>query len=316
MRVRKTILSLYAALFAVGILTAPLHSRAADEDDSATKPAIENVAATDAPHQIPAKPCPVTKAHVDGTRHPVSGKKAGGDASNPADTVSSLTLNLEWRHNEHGDTGRTDTFGVRVQAKLGIAKPFFVLLEMPFLYAYNDQTTDSATNPDGAAPSKFGISDLRIRAFYLPYMKQTIGFSGFGISLDMFAPSGAEEYYLGSGNWTLAPGLLFEFTATKWLGIYPILSYSATFPLAGGDPLVQSISVQTYFVFRIPKHLFVQIIPDYAQVFSPDAEGTFNTEFILGWQPNKSGLQLRYLRQFVGDNGTIDQVRVAYNYFF
>jgi hypothetical protein len=301
----KPIVWLLAAFLATGICIAPSRCPAATVD----------TAVVNAHESTPATPCPVTKAEVEGTRHPVSGKKAGGDASNPADTVSSLTLNLEWRHNEHGDTGRTDTFGVRIAAKLGIAKPFFVYLEMPLLYAFNDQTKDSTTDPNGEAPSKFGISDLRIRAFYLPYTKHTIGFSGFGLSIDVYAPSGAEEYYLGTGNWTLAPGVLFEFTATKWLGIYPILSYSATFPLAGGDPLIQSVALQAYFVFRIPKHFFFQIIPDYVQQVSPDITATFNTEFILGWQPNKSGLQLIYQRQFVGDNGIIDEVRFAFNYF-
>jgi hypothetical protein len=225
-------------------------------------------------------------------------------------------MNLEWQHHEHS-AGRTDTYGVRIETKLGFSPKFSMTIELPVAYADNSETVDDATG-NGKADSLFGVGDLRLRLFYLPYKKKKKGLSSFGISADVFMPTGNPNYYLGSGDWVLAPGVIWGLFAAQWLQIYPILSYSATIPGVPdtGREIKHALTLQAYFVFRLPAKVFFQVIPYYTQVLSPSTDALFNTEFALGWQKNKHGLSARYLRQFVGDEGIIDQVRISYMYFF
>jgi hypothetical protein len=225
-------------------------------------------------------------------------------------------MNLEWQRKEHA-RGTTHAYGLRISPKLGISKALMVLLEMPFQYTDNSGTKNDAAGV-GKADNQFGIGDVRFRLFYLPYKKLKPGIMAFGASVDVFAPSGMAEYYLGNASWVVAPGLIWGFVLAKWFQIFPIVSYNAVLPdrQDTGRDTIQNLTLQAFAVFRLPQNLFAQLVPFYGQQLSPDTAVTFNTEVIFGWQPGAHGIKIQYLRQFVGDTGVIDQVRLGYSYFY
>ena len=98
----------------------------------------------------------------------------------------------------------------------------------------------------------------------------------------------------------MAPGLAWGVALAKWFILFPILSYSAALPdeTGTGRDTLHSITAQVYGVFKLPQNLFIQLVPGFGMEVSPSVDVNFNTEFVLGWQPNHHGLKLSYLRQF------------------
>lgn len=87
--------------------------------------------------------------------------------------------------------------------------------EVPFLYS-------NVTN-------YFGLSDIRLRSFYVPYIDYDRTIGALGMSLDLFIPTGNEEQQLGSGSWSISPGIITGIMINNNYSIWPTVSYRYQF---------------------------------------------------------------------------------------
>ena len=172
------------------------------------------------------------------------------DASKPTNFYSFLDNTLEYssRPNEN-------VIGYRGKITLTPSEAHLILGEVPLLY--NDRT------------EKFGLGDLRVRYFWLPYKNYDKFVGAFGPSVDVFMPTGSFVNGLGSSRWVVSPGITMGLMATDWIQFFPILSYQyASRPT--GDGIPESAKNETNgFTFQVITPIvfsdvfFIQITPIY-----------------------------------------------------
>lgn len=109
------------------------------------------------------------------------------------------------------NSSNQNVFGYRGNLTYAPSGEHLVLSEVPLLY--NDRT------------KKFGLGDIRIRYFWLPYKDYSKFVGAFGPSLDIFIPTGNFEDGLGSSSWVVSPGVTVGLMAAEWIQFFPILSY-------------------------------------------------------------------------------------------
>ena len=128
------------------------------------------------------------------------------DASKPTNFYSFIDNTLEYQ-----TSSNQNIFGYRGNLTLAPSSEHLVLAEIPLMY--NDRT------------SKFGLGDIRVRYFWLPYKDYSSFLGAFGPSIDIFAPTGSFEDGLGSSSWVVSPGITVGLMAADWIQFFPILSY-------------------------------------------------------------------------------------------
>lgn len=173
------------------------------------------------------------------------------DASKPTNLYTRLNNNVEITTQE----GKTSTWGYR--ANFSYASPseeHQLTVEFPLLYNTNSK--------------EFGLGDMRFRYFWVPYKDYAKKPGAFGLTVDLFAPTGSFEKGLGSGRWTIAPGLMLGFVFGKW-GAFPIVSYqynskqnSDLIPEDQKESL-NGFSFQVYNSYVINAKNFIDFTPAY-----------------------------------------------------
>lgn len=151
-----------------------------------------------------------------------------------------------------------------------------MLAEIPFRYISNTK--------------KFGLSDIRMRYFYIPYRNYSKFLGSFGASLDIYAPVGKYEYGLGSSSWRFSPGIIIGLMANKsgTISFFPGISYLYTSkPRSDAVPeelkeADHGFTVQLLSSFVISDDWFVQITPIWDV---KDFNDTREDEFILEVEP-------------------------------
>jgi hypothetical protein len=128
------------------------------------------------------------------------------DASKPTNFYSFIDNTLEYQTSDN-----QNIYGYRGNLTLAPAEEHLVLAEIPLLY--NDRT------------SKFGLGDIRVRYFWLPYKNYDEFVGAFGPSIDIFAPTGSYEDGLGTSSWVISPGVTVGLMAADWIQFFPVLSY-------------------------------------------------------------------------------------------
>ena len=172
------------------------------------------------------------------------------DASKPTNFYSLLDNTLEWV-----SSPEMNIYGYRGKLMIAPSEFHLILGELPLLY--NDVS------------AKFGIGDIRARYFYLPYKNYEKFFGSFGPSIDIYVPSGSREDGLGTGRWTIAPGVTAGLMLADWIQFFPILSYQySSKPVGSSVPEAMNkamhgitFQLRTPVVFS-PK-FFMQIVPKY-----------------------------------------------------
>ncbi len=170
------------------------------------------------------------------------------DASKPTNFYSFLDNTLELT-NSPGQ----NVFGYRGKLTLAPSEAHLVLAEIPLLY--NDRT------------SRFGLGDIRARYFWLPYKNYDRFIGAFGPSIDVFAPVGSFEDGIGSGRWTVSPGVTVGLMAADWIQFFPILSYQYQSkpvydnPLPAADRDRHGVTFQVITPLVFSEVFFVQITP-------------------------------------------------------
>lgn len=172
------------------------------------------------------------------------------DASKPTNFYSLLDNTLE-----NTNSPIQNVMGYRGKIMIAPSEAHLILGELPLLY--NDRT------------KKFGLSDIRVRYFYLPYKNYDKLLGAFGPSIDIFTPTGSFENGLGSGRWIVSPGLTAGLMVADWIQFFPILSYQyASKPVYDNVPeeLDKSTSGITFQVITpvvFSDKFFMQITPIY-----------------------------------------------------
>lgn len=133
------------------------------------------------------------------------------DNSKPTNVYSQLDNFLEFTRYE-----TYNTFGYNPKLSYTPNEDNALNIEVPLLYS---SKTD-----------KFGLSDIRLRYFYIPYRDYTKTFGAFGASFDMFIPTGKYEDGLGSSSWRFSPGFTFGLILndSQTISAFPVVSYIYT----------------------------------------------------------------------------------------
>ncbi|HMG67122.1 MAG TPA: hypothetical protein VK588_05520 [Chitinophagaceae bacterium] len=173
------------------------------------------------------------------------------DPSKPTNLYNRLSNNIEYNFLRNGNR----TFGYRanfVWASPG--KHHSAQVELPLLYATSSK--------------KWGLSDIRIRYYWIPYRNYSRKPGAFGLVFDGYMPTGNYEDGLGRGRLIAAPGLYTAFIFSK-ISIFPIISY-----LYNGVIMDNKISennkksfngyiVQSVLVYRFNKKSYLDCTPGF-----------------------------------------------------
>ncbi len=133
------------------------------------------------------------------------------DNSKPTNVYSQIDNYFEYK-----DAKDYNTIGYNGKLSYAANEDNLLMVEIPI--KYNSQT------------EKFGLSDTRLRYFYIPYRDYTKVLGAFGTSLDIYMPTGNYEHGLGSSSWRFAPGITCGIMANKkgTISFFPLLGYLYT----------------------------------------------------------------------------------------
>jgi hypothetical protein len=196
------------------------------------------------------------------------------DASKPTNFYSFIDNTFEYQSNDN-----QNIYGYRGNLTLAPAEEHLVLSEIPLLY--NDRT------------SKFGLGDIRVRYFWLPYKNYDEFVGAFGPSIDVSAPSGSYEDGLGSSSWVLSPGFTVGLMAADWIQFFPILSYQyvskQTTDLIPDDQKKnrQGLTFQIITPIVFNDKFFMQLTPVFSlNDFDNEKEDSFAQEVFASYSIN------------------------------
>lgn len=223
------------------------------------------------------------------------------DASKPTNFYSSLDNTLEMNLLR----STVSLIGYRGKLTLAPSERHLILAEIPLLYSLPNE--------------KFGLGDVRARYFYLPYKNYERFIGAFGPSVDIIAPTGSAANGIGSGRWTIAPGLATGFMFAEWIQVFPVLSYQYMTKSSFGDSLarnpINGISLQFITPLVISPQVYFQITPILNENFQ-NGIGTFTyvQELNFCYQVTPKGLISAYYKGDFKNSG--HQMSVGYTFYF
>ena len=193
------------------------------------------------------------------------------DNSKPTNLYSQIDNFIEFVH-----APEFNTFGYNPRISYAPNEAISFVLEVPL--RYNDFS------------QKFGLADVRLRTFYVPYKNYEKTLGSFGASLDIIAPTGNYENGFGSSSWRISPGVIFGIMLNKkqTISMFPNLSYTYTSTPSSNlipDELKETdhgLSLQLINSFVLGDDAFILITPIYD---IKDIADTKEDEFILEIEP-------------------------------
>lgn len=224
------------------------------------------------------------------------------DASKPTNFYNSVNHAFEFTSRPDGG----NLLGYRANLVLAPSEKNLILGEIPVLY--NTETKN------------FGLGDIRARYFYLPYKNYSKFFGAFGPSIDIIAPTGNWSNGIGTGRWTIAPGIAMGLMFSEAIQVFPILSYQHMSKPVNSDSSaanneINGGSLQFVTVIVPSPKIFFQITPTFAQSYQNES-GSFSyiQEISIGYQMGpKSVLGAYCKRDFKND---LTQVSIGLTKFF
>ena len=224
------------------------------------------------------------------------------DASKPTNFYNSVNHAFEFISRPDGG----NLLGYRANVVLAPSEKNLILGEIPLQY-----NTES---------KNFGLGDIRARYFYLPYKNYTKFFGAFGPSIDIIAPTGNSSNGIGSGRWTIAPGIAMGLMFSESIQVFPILSYQYISKAVNSDnsaanDAINGGSLQFVTVLVASPKTFFQITPTFSQSYQ-NSIGSFSyiQEINFGYQIGaKSVLGAYCKRDFKSD---LTQVSIGFTRYF
>ena len=154
-------------------------------------------------------------------------------------------------------TADYNTFGYNPRISYAPNSDNSLVLEVPFLYT-------TKTN-------SYGLADIRLKYFYVPYRDYTKFFGALGLSTDVFFPVGDYKDGLGSSSWRVSPGLMMGFMLNEkqTISAFPVVSYIYTSkPTSNEIPeelreVDHGLNLQIITSFIISDGIFIIFTPIY-----------------------------------------------------
>jgi len=201
------------------------------------------------------------------------------DASKPTNFYPTLTNNVEYNSKDSG----SDVWGYRGEFVYPPSERWLFQAEVPLLY--------------NTGTEKFGLSDVRVRAFWLPYKNYDNFFGAFGPSVDVFMPTGSFEDGLGTSSWSVSIGATGALMLADWIQTFPIVSYLYT-----GKPATDLIpesqkadrnglTIQSITPVVFSDKLFAQVTPVWSLSDFEDEKTSRYIQELLVQYAIKSNLQ-------------------------
>ncbi len=220
------------------------------------------------------------------------------DPSKPTNIYTRINNNVEYNNNN----GKEE-IGYRFNYNYA-SKNIQLSAEIPFMY-----------NSDS---KQFGLSDIRVRSFYVPYINYEKTFGGFGVSFDVFLPTGNPEHQLGSGNWSLSPGLMAGFIVNNSYSVWPILSYRYQFN-SEGDAFKQQhgMTIQLMNTINLSEKIYLIATPMYLMNdFSNEYNDLAGGELEFNYMLKKNKIQVgAFTRQLANASVQSQSYRVMLRIF-
>ncbi|HEY2720393.1 MAG TPA: hypothetical protein VGI82_01625 [Chitinophagaceae bacterium] len=217
------------------------------------------------------------------------------DPSKPTNLYNRLSNNLEY--NFLGGSKRT--YGYRANLVLASADQHHALhIEIPLLYA--------------TSSNKFGLGDLRVRYYWIPYKKYSKMPGAFGFIIDSYVPTGNFSDGLGRGRWIVAPGITSAFVFGKF-STFPVIAYLYSGKImsskisASARKALNGYIIQSTFVYKFKKS-YIDCTPIFMKnSYSNGGRNDFVVEsnFLYMLKPNKIQIGCFERRYFLGSSTTL-----------
>jgi hypothetical protein len=225
------------------------------------------------------------------------------DPSKPTNLYDRLSNNLEYNFLRNGSR----TYGYRANLVLASRdQRNSVHIEIPLLYStFSD---------------KFGLSDIRLRYYWIPYKHYSRKPGAFGLLLDSYMPTGSFKNGLGRGRWIFAPGLSTAFVFGRF-STFPIVAYLYSSEIkdsktsSPGSEALSGYIIQSICVYKFKKSYL-----DCTPIFMKNSySNTGKDDFVLEGnylymvKPNKMQVGCFARRYFHGNSTTL---RAAWRIYF
>ena len=225
------------------------------------------------------------------------------DPSKPTNLYDRLSNNLEYNFLKNGSR----TYGYRANLVLASRdQRNSVHIEIPLLYSTFSQ--------------KFGLSDIRLRYYWIPYKHYSRKPGAFGLLLDSYMPTGSLKNGLGRGRWIFAPGLSTAFVFGRF-STFPIISYLYSGEIRGsktssmGAGTLNGYMIQSICVYKFRKS-YLDCTPIFMKnSYSNNGKDDFVLEgnYLHMVKPNKMQVGCFARRYFHGKSTTL---RAALRIYF
>jgi hypothetical protein len=224
------------------------------------------------------------------------------DASKPTNFYSYLNNSLEFTSREKNG----NLVGYRANVTYSPSDKHLFLGEVPLQYNLKRE--------------KFGLGDIRVRYFYLPYKDYDKFVGALGPSVDIIAPTGKASNGIGAGRWIVAPGVATALMFADWIQVFPVLSYQymskpVYVDTTVVDKPINGITLQFISVLAISQKAFVALTPTFNEHFLAGTSSfSYIQELSFGYMMTPKGQISAYLKGDFKDN--LYQMSVGYTVFF
>lgn len=207
------------------------------------------------------------------------------DASKPTNFYNSINHAFEYVSRPEGG----NLIGYRANLVLAPSDRNLILGEVPIQY-----NTES---------KKLGLGDIRARYFYLPYKNYEKFFGVCGPSIDIIAPTGSMANGIGTGRWTIAPGIAMGLMFSEKIQVFPVISYQyLSKPInsdnSAANAEIKGGSLQFITVLVPSEKVFFQVTPTFGQTYQ-NGVGSFGftQEINLGYQMSPKSIFGAYIKR-------------------
>lgn len=176
---------------------------------------------------------------------------------------------------------------------------------------------------EGESIDGSGLVDTRVRFFHIawPNGNENNGWQGLGYTLEALLPTGDIDKSTGLDQWSLAPGLIANYTYNKDIKIFPVVSFVWKKPTSdfedftGTDEETTAISTEMYVTTHNDKGFYTVLRGAY-QFGINNRDDSFLASARLGWMLSDTltiGLEGEYNREEEA-NGSWDKPELEPEY--
>jgi hypothetical protein len=213
--------------------------------------------------------------HADGTDHPAHADLAS-EATNPVAPLMSFRAQYQNSPSYYN----ADSYSQALIGQVVVPVPL-PSKAVPMLITRT--TIPYVTTPDLGEPvnRKHGFGDTSLLTFFIPNFGLKGHTFGFGASVGI--PTGGDNEYTGSGQWTLGPTAVYLNTKTKGIqwGLLAFQDFDVSSTRSDAAD-VDKISLQPIFTWHLKKGWYVSA-PDLPQVYDNETnEWSTNIGAVVG----------------------------------